>query len=46
MVNLHYRLKVELGTRKNEIFAAARQSILKLVALQSLVAKCRNIRKI
>ena len=40
MDNLHNRLKVELD-RKNEIFhTTVKKSILKLVELQSLVAKC------
>ena len=45
MDNLHNRLKVELG-RKNEIFhTTVKKRILKLVELQSLVAKCCKIRK-
>ena len=47
MENLYNRLKVELG-RKNEIvyYRTVRKSILRLVELQSLVAKCRKIQKI
>ena len=41
MDNLHNRLKVKLG--KNKIFTTARKRILKLVELQSLVAKCFKI---
>ena len=45
MDNLRNKLKVEPG-KKNEIFATARKRVLKLVELQSLVAKCCKIRKI
>ena len=40
-----YRLNFDLG-KKNEIHTIARKSSLKLVKLQSLVAKCCKMRKI